>query len=951
MPQFLTFAVTGVGIGAVFGVLAMGLIITYKGTGVINFAAGVMGLWSGYIFSELTTTGDYVFPVVFVPDRVHVADDVNGALALALAVVTGIVLGLLAHLLVFRPLRNAPTLAKVVASAGLMLALQALIVMRFGPESRSVEGVLPNEPVRIGEIGVPRDRLWLAVIAVVASLLVAQWFKRARTGLAIRAAAENQRFAGFAGYSPDRLAATAWALASGLIGLVVVLGAPITGLNPVSYTLLIVPALACALVGKLQLIGPAVAAGFGIGVVQSEASFYATQDWWPGWASVDIASVVPFVAVVIVLFSIGRSLPARDAETSDKLPVPTIPTNNPLKIALFVAAALVLLAVTGGSYRYGVLTSLTMSVVALSFVLLTGLLGQVSFAQAAFAGIAGFTLARLTTDLGLGFPLAPLLAAAGAGLCGLLAGIPALRIRGAQLAVVTLALSLALDRVLFTNSTFNEVSGNRVVQPRLFGIDLAVREGNDTARFQFAVLVLVVCVLVAVTVGNWIRSGTGRRFVAVRANERASASLGIDVTATKLLGFVLAAFIAGIGGTLLGYSRGSLSAESFTTLVGVSFLVFAYLGGIASVSGALVAGLFAPLGIVYVVVNRQIPAASDQGYQLISAVGLIVTAIYNPEGIAGGTRVKWDALRSRWRRRSATAAPDDLATGTGEVVDLITDNSPAARPAGPARSNGEGQVVFAVHDLNVRFGGLRAVVDVDLEVRAGQIVGLMGANGAGKTTVIDAASGFVPYTGEVVLRGRSLDGAPAHRRSRAGLARTWQSVELIRDLTVRDNLQVAVERATTRTALRDVVVPRRRDHADRVEAALATLGLDHLGDRRPAELSLGEQKLINVARSLAAAPAMLLLDEPAAGLSSHELLGERLRTIVTGDLGALLIEHDVGLMLEVCDYIYVLDFGRLIAQGTPEQIRHDQAVVAAYLGVGDGDSVTEPGLEPLESVS
>lgn len=951
MGQFILFALTGLGIGAVFAVLAMGLIITYKGTGVINFAAGVMGLWSGYIFSELRTTGDYVFPVVFVHDRIHVAEQVHGGIALALAVATGVLLGVLAHVLVFRPLRNAPTLAKVVASAGLMLAMQALIVMRFGSQSRTVKGILPNERVTIDDIGLPRDRLWLAAIAIIAAIVVAQWFKRTRTGLAIRAGAENQKFVAFASYSPDRLAATAWAVSSGLIGMIVVLGAPITGLNPVGYTLFVVPALACALMGKLSLIGPAVAGGFLLGIIQSETTFYSSKSWWPDWATADVASTVPFIAVIIVLFSIGRSLPARDAETSSRLPVPRMPKNRKSSIAIFVVLALALLAVTGGSYRYGVITSLTMSIIALSFVVLTGLLGQVSFAQAAFAGVAGFTLSKLTTEAGLGFPLAPVLSAVGAGICGVIAGLPALRIRGAQLAVVTLALALALDRILFSNPSFNNEIGNRVVAPKLFGIDLAVREGSNTARIEFGILVLVVFVLAALAVSNWIRGTTGRRFLAVRSNERASASLGIDVTKTKLLGFVLASFLAGLGGTILGYGRGSISAESFTTFVGISYLIFAYLGGISSVSGAVVAGTFAPLGIVYVVVNRQIPAASEHGYLLVSAIGLILTAIHNPDGIAGGTREKWDALRRRLRARTRGPAAADVAA-TAEPAPLTTTSGP-----GPAStvSTTPRRTVFAARDLNVRFGGLRAVADLDIEVRRGQIVGLIGANGAGKTTFIDAASGFVPYTGSIELDGHALDGAPAYRRSRAGLARTWQSVELINDLSVEDNLQIAVERASLATALRDIVAPRRRDRAERVAAALDLLDLTRFAKSKPSDLSLGEQKLINVARALVAGPKMLLLDEPAAGLSSHDtaILGQQLRRIVTGGLGALLVEHDVALVLAICDYVYVLDFGRLISQGPPDLVRNDPAVVAAYLGVAEEDVPTtagEPSLSELEGV-
>lgn len=944
----MVFAVAGLGAGAVFAALALGLIVTYRGTGVINFAAGVMGLWSGYVYAELRTTGHYVLPVVLVPDRFALGA-VSMPVALALSVLTGVLLGLVAHLLVFRPLRDAPALAKVVASAGLTLALQSLIVLRFGTDARTVDPILPSSPVRVGDVGVPRDRLLLAGLVVLLAVAVAAWSRSSRTGLATRAAAENRRFAALAQFSPDVLAAAAWAMSAGVVALVVVLGSPATGLNPVSYTLLIVPALACALVGRLQAIAPAVLAGLLLGVLQSETTFFATKTWWPSWATVGVASALPFLAVIVVLFLVGRSLPTRDAEETAHLPAVRAPRNRPWAVAAALLGGLALILLTNGSYRFGVITTMAVAVLALSFVVLTGLLGQVSFAQAAFAGIAGFALSKLTQGAGLGFPVAPLLAAAGAGLFGLLAGLPALRIRGAQLAVVTLSLALACDQLLFQNPSFNNIrTGNGVTSPRLLGLDLAVRAGSQTARVSFAVLVMLILAAACVAVGNWMRSATGRRMLAVRSNERASASLGVDVTRTKLLGFTASAFLAGIAGTLLAYSRGSVSSESFTTLVGVSFLVFAYLGGIASVTGALVAGTFAPLGIVFVLVNRLVPGATQQGYQLVAAVALVVTAIANPQGIAGGIRDRWDRQRTRAAAGSAVQTAPSRSPGTMHArADLNPD------PLAPAElAPADGSPLLELVGLSVRFGGLCALDQVHLQVRAGQIVGLLGANGAGKTTLIDAVSGFVPCEGDVLLGGRSLKRTPAHLRSRAGLARTWQSVELFGDLSVRDNVRVAGETTTLVSALRDLAQPLRGSGAQRAAAALDVVGLEAVADLLPGDLSLGQQKLVNVARCLIAQPRVLLLDEPAAGLSTGEsrALAHTLRQVVGWRMGALLVEHDVALVLEVCDHVYVLDFGRVIAHGTPDQVRHDPRVSKAYLGAGPAPELT-PTATPTTAAS
>ena len=245
-------------------------------------------------------------------------------------------------------------------------------------------------------------------------------------------------------------------------------------------------------------------------------------------------------------------------------------------------------------------------------------------------------------------------------------------------------------------------------------------------------------------------------------------------------------------------------------------------------------------------------------------------------------------------------------------------------------------MVLDVEDLTVRFGGLTAVDGVSLRVREGEIVGLIGPNGAGKTTMIDALTDFVPSRGRVTFCDRELASEAPHQRARLGLTRTWQSVELFGDLSVRENVQVADERSSIRSVLADMVVPSRSSDLTRVDAALALVGLADDAEVRPQNLPLGRQKLVGVARALVSGPRVVLADEPAAGLTNAEsaALGRRLTDVASGGVAILLIDHDMGLVLEVCDYIYVLDFGRIIAQGAPAEIRVNEAVVDAYLGSG-----------------
>jgi branched-chain amino acid transport system ATP-binding protein len=234
----------------------------------------------------------------------------------------------------------------------------------------------------------------------------------------------------------------------------------------------------------------------------------------------------------------------------------------------------------------------------------------------------------------------------------------------------------------------------------------------------------------------------------------------------------------------------------------------------------------------------------------------------------------------------------------------------------------------------VRYGGVVANDEVTLSAPRGVITGLIGPNGAGKTTFLDAVTGFVPSRGSVTLDGSRVETLAPHRRARRGLARTWQSVEVFEDLSVRENVQVAATNLTPGSMMLDLLWPGRRHVSPDPGEALSLLGLEHAADRRPGSLSLGQQKLVGVARALAGSPACVLLDEPAAGLDTSESvgLGRRLQAIADRGQAVLLVDHDMDLVLNVCAQIYVLDFGRVIASGSPDEIRADERVISAYLG-------------------
>ena len=411
------------------------------------------------------------------------------------------------------------------------------------------------------------------------------------------------------------------------------------------------------------------------------------------------------------------------------------------------------------SYRQALMVSMVGMVVCLSLVVITGFVGQVSLAQVTLAGVAGFAVSHMTAKAGVGFPWGPLVGSAAAVVIGLVVGVSALRVRGVSLAVVTLAGVVAIEQFGFANRRWGAGStGSPVEQPELFGFRLGSNAGfrgldgkvpSPVLGFVFLVVVVALCLLVA----SLRRSVLGQQMLSVRANERAAAATGINVTNVKVAAYAISSFIAGTAGWMYAYNFGSVSAARFGILIALGFVAFAYIGGITMVSGAVIGGLVATEGLIPYTIEEALNISGNWTL-LVGGVILIVTLIQNPEGIAGTTYRKRTAAK---RAKAAAAARARAGEGQRDATRSRLNRNWSVNHECPGRQG-----------ISVSFGGVHAVVDVDLEVGPGELVGLIGPNGAGKTTFIDAITGFVPHLGTVAVDGADVTGLQRPRPRPAG---------------------------------------------------------------------------------------------------------------------------------------------------------------------------------------
>jgi len=557
-------------------------------------------------------------------------------------------------------------------------------------------------------------------------------------------------------------------------------------------------------------------------------------------------------------------------------------------------------------------TALLFALLAVGLGLVMGIAGQVNLAQIAFFGVGAYVTAILTTHDGFAFWTAGVLAVLATVVTGLVVGTPALRIQSHYLGIVTLGLAVAfVDWITNAPVTGGDSGISGIPAPPLPGIDLT----SQYLYYYLELFVLAGGLAFGVFV---VRTPLGRRMRAMRDDALAASAAGAEVGALRMIAFVLASVYGGAAGVLYAGLIHYVAPETFSIADMFLLLAMVIIGGRQSLAGCVT-------GAVGLTIAQQelvnLAAYAQLGYGLL----VVLVVVFAPAGLVGipGRLAGW-----RSRRRGHD--------GPGAALEEFQPLAPGAAEA-PVCPEG---VILEVSHLVKRFRGVTAVDDVSLRVRAGEILGVVGPNGSGKTTLFNVISGlYRPSGGQVRLDGRVVSGSRPYRISQLGVARTFQHLRLFGNLTVQENLQVALDRTRTWQSWRYVCWPVgvwRHDRELRRRAAelLTAFGLAQFGGVRPTALPYGIQRRLELARAMAAAPRLLLLDEPAAGLNGEEQrqLAAIVRSIRDSGVTVVLIEHNMGLVMSLCSRVVVLDSGTVIAAGVPAEVARDPAVLEAYLG-------------------
>ena len=953
MEKFSNLVLSGAVTGAIYSIMASGLVLTYTTSGIFNFAHGAVAFAAAYLFYQLNT--GLSVPVI--------------PAAVISVLVFAPLLGLLLDRILLRRLAKAPVYARIVGTIGLLVALPALfqwLVVTVGNDvlglglagnpDRSSGEVVPGIGPTPAEIFHPISGLvlnsdQLAVFVAAAIAAIGLWFvlRRTRVGLEMRAVVDRESLASLRGVNPARSSAIAWVLTMVLAGLGGVLIAPLFELNDTVFTLVVLGSLAAVVLGGLRSLPIAFIGGLMLGIVQNLVAGYS-EDILPKFISdlTGLRSAVPYLLVIMIGLIVGRDRGRKAGSVADDVPKPDHRTGmsalrRRLPWVIFTVAllafALQWIDVKGfATDAYGqtvIAQGLAMAIVFLSFVVVTGMGGMVSLAQTTFVTAGGFAAGwALNRDWGgfdlpgvaahgqINFLWAALIGALVAAALGALIALPATRLGGVFLAIWTLAIAFFFAFVPFAYEPVGHgqlgwpIRAPSLDLPVLNWIQRVVQPREHSPHFDFSlvssqiVLFLALFGLITLVIHAVQRSASGRAMLAVRSSEVAADACGVRSNRTKVLVFAFAAGIAGFGGVFLSMFGFQASNDTAPPYAGLFWVALVVVFGIRRPGGALLAGLAFAAGpaIFHWVASDLVPngdvnalVTSIYFVPILSGIGAINLA-QEPDGILALSGRKTRERRSAKERR-ARIEMAEAEIHAGMVPEHERDHSEVVEAAGPPISGEplESALGLVLRGVVAGYGDVEVLHGVDLTLEPGHIVALLGANGAGKSTLCGVAAGLVePTVGDVHLAGSDVTRAPTHERARRGLLVIPEARGVFPGLSVEENLSVFLRTDELRGRAYDrfpVLSERSKQEA----------GL----------LSGGEQQMLSLAPALAQPPAVLIADEPTLGLAPLAA-AEVIRAIVElRDAGSavLLVEEHAKNALEIADSIVVLELGSVVWSG------------------------------------